>query len=50
MQPLIIPYIKAKNIAQIKARDANEVIAEMANDIQPGRSCSAATTSAATAN
>lgn len=30
----IIPYIKAKSIAQIKARDANEVIAEMANDIQ----------------
>jgi protein TonB len=29
----IVPYIKAKNIAQIKARDANEVIAQMANDI-----------------
>ncbi len=29
----IVPYIKAKNIAQIKQRDANEVIAEMANDI-----------------
>ncbi len=29
----IVPYIRAKNIAQIKARDANEVIAEMANDI-----------------
>ena len=31
---VIIPYIKARNIAQIKMRDANEVIAEMANDIQ----------------
>lgn len=31
---VIIPYIKAKNIAQIKARDANEIIAEMANDLQ----------------
>jgi protein TonB len=31
---VIIPYIKAKNIAQIKMRDANEVIAEMANDLQ----------------
>jgi protein TonB len=30
----IIPYIKAKSIAVQKARDANEVIAEMANDIQ----------------
>lgn len=30
----IIPYLKAKSIAMIKARDANEVIAEMANDIQ----------------
>ncbi len=30
---VIIPYIKAKNIAQIKARDANEIIAQMANDI-----------------
>jgi protein TonB len=30
----IIPYLRAKSIAQIKARDANEVIAEMANDIQ----------------
>ena len=30
----IVPYIRAKNIAQVKARDANEVIAEMANDIQ----------------
>ena len=29
----IVPYIKAKSIAQIKARDANEVIAMMANDI-----------------
>lgn len=29
----IVPYIKAKNIAQVKQRDANEVIAEMANDI-----------------
>jgi protein TonB len=28
-----VPYMKAKSIAQIKARDANEVIAEMANDI-----------------
>ena len=28
-----VPYVKAKNIAQIKQRDANEVIAEMANDI-----------------
>ena len=28
-----IPYIKAKSVAQIKQRDANEVIAEMANDI-----------------
>ena len=30
----IIPYLKAKSIAVQKARDANEVIAEMANDIQ----------------
>jgi protein TonB len=30
----IVPYIRAKNIAQIKQRDANEVIAEMANDLQ----------------
>jgi protein TonB len=29
----IVPYLKAKSIAQIKARDANEVIAQMANDI-----------------
>lgn len=29
----IVPYIKAKNIAQIKERDANEIIAQMANDI-----------------
>lgn len=29
----IVPYIKAKSIAQVKARDANEVIAEMANDL-----------------
>ncbi len=31
---VILPYIKASRIAHIKARDANEVIAEMANDIQ----------------
>lgn len=30
----IVPYIRAKNIAQVKQRDANEVIAEMANDLQ----------------
>lgn len=29
----IVPYIRAKNIALVKARDANEVIAEMANDL-----------------
>lgn len=28
-----VPYMKAKSIALIKARDANEVIAQMANDI-----------------
>ncbi|MFZ2286415.1 MAG: energy transducer TonB [Bacteroidales bacterium] len=28
-----VPYMRAKSIAQIKARDANEVIAQMANDI-----------------
>jgi periplasmic protein TonB len=31
---IIVPYIRAKNMAQQKARDANEVIAEMANDLQ----------------
>jgi len=31
---VIVPYIRAKNIAQVKARDANEIIAEMANDLQ----------------
>lgn len=31
---VVIPYIRAKSIAQIKMRDANEVIAEMANDLQ----------------
>lgn len=30
----IVPYIRAKNIAQVKQRDANEIIAEMANDLQ----------------
>lgn len=30
----IIPFIRAKSIAAAKARDANEVIAQMANDIQ----------------
>ena len=30
----IVPYIRAKNIAEVKQRDANEVIAEMANDLQ----------------
>jgi protein TonB len=34
MTAAIVPYLRAKNIAQVKARDANEVIAEMANDIQ----------------
>ena len=29
----IVPYIRAKNVALVKARDANEVIAQMANDI-----------------
>ena len=29
----IVPYIRAKNVAMVKARDANEVIAQMANDI-----------------
>ena len=29
----IVPYIKAKNIALVKARDANEIIAQMASDI-----------------
>ncbi len=31
---VIVPYIRAKNIALVKARDANEIIAEMANDLQ----------------
>lgn len=31
---IVIPYMKANRIANIKMRDANEVIAEMANDIQ----------------
>jgi len=31
---IIVPYIRAKHMAQMKARDAKEVIAEMANDIQ----------------
>ena len=31
---IIIPYIRASNAARQKARDANEVIAEMANDLQ----------------
>lgn len=30
---VIVPYIKAKNIAQIAMRDANEVIADMANNL-----------------
>ena len=31
---IVVPYIQAKNMAQHKARDAQEVIAEMANDLQ----------------
>ena len=31
---IIVPYIKASNQAKQKARDATEVIAEMANDLQ----------------
>jgi periplasmic protein TonB len=31
---IIVPYIQAKNMAHRKARDAQEVIAEMANDLQ----------------
>jgi len=31
---IIIPFIRASNMAMGKARDANEVIAEMANDLQ----------------
>jgi protein TonB len=31
---VIVPYIRASNQAKQKARDANEVIAEMANDLQ----------------
>ena len=31
---VIVPYIRASNQARQKARDANEVIAEMANDLQ----------------
>lgn len=31
---IVIPYIQASRMAQQKARDAKEVIAEMANDIQ----------------
>ena len=31
---VILPYIKASRMAHVKARDANEVIAEMANDLQ----------------
>lgn len=31
---VIVPYIRAKHLVQAKMRDANEVIAEMANDIQ----------------
>ncbi len=29
----LVPYLKAKSIAEIKQRDANEIIAEMASDI-----------------
>lgn len=28
-----VPYLKARSIAHVKERDATEVIAEMANDI-----------------
>ena len=31
---VIVPYIRASNQAKQKARDATEVIAEMANDLQ----------------
>lgn len=31
---IVVPYIRAKNMAQHKLRDAQEVIAEMANDLQ----------------
>jgi protein TonB len=31
---VVIPYIRAKSVAQVKMRDANEVIAEMANNLQ----------------
>lgn len=31
---VIVPYIRAKNLAQIAMRDANEVIADMANNLQ----------------
>lgn len=30
---VIIPYIRAKNIAHVKMRDANEVVADMANNL-----------------
>ncbi len=31
---IIIPYMRANRVANVKMRDANEVIAQMANDIQ----------------